>query len=210
MNTEQSLGCSNRCRDIVIFKLLGCRPSIDWICKILHFWRSGRQEVRNASSCQIASKSVESRPRYGDFSIFQDGGRRHLGFLKFEIFNGLDAQEGSTAPSYQITSKSRKPRLRYDYFQIFKMAAAAILDLQNFKFLTIGTVKRFVMHHRAKLRQNRFNRDRDMAIFQFFKMAAAAILDFWNFKFLTVGTVKRVEVHPLPNFVKIAQTAAEI
>ena len=23
--------------------------------------------------------------RYGDISIFQDGGRRHLGFLKFEI-----------------------------------------------------------------------------------------------------------------------------
>jgi len=22
------------------------------------------------------------------FSIFQDGGRRHLGFLKFQIFNG--------------------------------------------------------------------------------------------------------------------------
>ena len=46
------------------------------------------------------------------------------------------------------------------------------------------------MHHRAKLRQNRLNRGRDMAIFQFFKMAAAAILDFGNLKFLTVGTLK--------------------
>jgi len=44
-----------------------------------------------------------------------------------------------------------------------------MLDLQNFKFLTIGTVKRFEMHHRAKLRQNRLNRGRDMAIFQFFQ-----------------------------------------
>ena len=52
------------------------------------------QEVRNASYCQIASKSVEPRPRYGDFSIFQDGVHRHLGFLKFEIFNGRDAQKG--------------------------------------------------------------------------------------------------------------------
>jgi len=34
------------------------------------------------------------------------------------------------------------------------------------------------MHHRAKSRQSRLNRGRDMAIFQFFKMAAAAILDF--------------------------------
>ena len=59
------------------------------------------------------------------------GGRRHLGFLKFEIFNGRDAQLGWTAPSYQISSKSLKPRLRYGYFSIFKMAAAAILDLAS-------------------------------------------------------------------------------
>ena len=57
------------------------------------------------------------------------------------------------------------------------MAATALLDLQNFKFLTVGTINRFEMHHRAKLRQNPLNRGRDMAIFQFFKMAAAAILD---------------------------------
>ena len=31
--------------------------------------------------CQIWSKSVKLRPRYGDFSIFQDGDCRHLGFL---------------------------------------------------------------------------------------------------------------------------------
>jgi len=42
------------------------------------------------------------------------------------------------------------------------------------------------MHHRAKLRQYRLNRGRNIAIFQFFKMAAASILDFWNLKFLTV------------------------
>ena len=80
------------------------------------------------------------------------------------------------------------------------MAAAAILDLQNFKSLTIGTVKRFEMHHHAKLRHNRLNRGLDMAIFQFFKMAAAAILDFWNLKYLTVGTLKRVELHHRAKF----------
>jgi len=29
------------------------------------------------------SQSVQPRPRYGDFSIIQDGGRRHLGFSNF-------------------------------------------------------------------------------------------------------------------------------
>jgi len=58
------------------------------------------------------------------------------------------------------------------------MAAAAMLDLQNFKFLTVGKVKRFEMRHLAKFRQNRSIRGRDMAIYRFFKMAVAAILDF--------------------------------
>ena len=50
------------------------------------------------------------------------------------------------------------------------------------------------MRHRAKFREDRSNRCRDMAYFRFLKMAAAAILDFENFKFLTVGTLKRVEL----------------
>ena len=69
------------------------------------------------------------------------------------------------------------------------MAAAAILDFENLKFLTVGTVKRVEMLQRAKFCHNRLNRSRDMAIFRFFKMAAAVILDFENFKFLTVGAV---------------------
>jgi len=54
------------------------------------------------------------------FGIFQDGGRRHLGFLKLKIFNGWDAQEGQTASQCQISSKSLKPRPRYGAFSIFK------------------------------------------------------------------------------------------
>ena len=71
--------------------------------------------------------------------------------------------------------------------QFFKMAAAAILNFRNFKFLTVGTVKRVKLHQRAKFRQNQLNRVRHMAIFLFFEMAAAAILDFApSFKFLPV------------------------
>ena len=50
---------------------------------------------------------------------FQYGGRRHLGFWKFQIFNGSDAQECQTASACQILSKSLKPRLRYGEFSIF-------------------------------------------------------------------------------------------
>ena len=56
-------------------------------------------------------------------------------------------------------------------FSIFKMAAAAILDFQNLKFLTFGTVKRVELRNHAKFCRNRSNRGRDIAIFRIFKMA---------------------------------------
>ena len=64
--------------------------------KNFNFNGRGGLEGRTASSCQISSKSVKPRLKYGNFSIFRDGGRRHLGFSKFLIFNGGDGQEGRT------------------------------------------------------------------------------------------------------------------
>ena len=63
-------------------------------------------------------------------------------------------------------------------FRFFKMAAAAILNFSNFKFLTVGQLKRVEMRRLAKFGRNRSKRGRDMAILRFSKMAAAAILDF--------------------------------
>jgi len=57
-------------------------------------------------------------PRYGDFSIFQHGSRRHLGFSKFEIFNVHDSQERRTESPCQISSKSLELRPRYVSFNI--------------------------------------------------------------------------------------------
>jgi len=52
------------------------------------------------------------------FSIFQYGGRRHLGFYKFQIFDGRNGQEGETASVCQISAKSLEPRPRYVSFNI--------------------------------------------------------------------------------------------
>ena len=73
----------------------------------------------------------------------------------------------------QILLQSLKLWRRYGDFSIFKMATAAFLDFRNFKFLTVGAVKRVRLCHLAKFRRNRSNRGRDMAIFRCFKMAAA-------------------------------------
>ena len=54
------------------------------------------------------------------FGFFKDVGGRHLGFLKFQIFNDRNSQEGGrTASLCQISSKSLEPWPRYD-FSIFQ------------------------------------------------------------------------------------------
>ena len=71
--------------------------------------------------CQISSKSLELRPRYGHFSIFsifQDGRRRNFWYSKFQIFNGPARHECRTASPCQISSKSFEPRPRYVSFNI--------------------------------------------------------------------------------------------
>jgi len=60
----------------------GSRPP-SWIFTILNFNGRTAQEDHIASPCQISSKRVKQLPRYCDFSIFQNGGRRDFGFLKF-------------------------------------------------------------------------------------------------------------------------------
>ena len=63
-------------------------------------------------------------------------------------------------------------------FRLANMAATAILDVKNLKFLAVGEIKRVVLHYRAKFCRNRSNYGQYMAIFRFVKMADAAILDF--------------------------------
>ena len=43
-------------------------------------------------------------------------------------------------------------------FRFFKMAAVAILDFGNFKFLTVGTLKRFEKHPPDTFCRNRSKR----------------------------------------------------
>ena len=91
--------------------------------KVGNFNFQSYSEAQYASPYQISRRLVKPFRRYGRFSIFQDGGRRHLGFRKFrkfQIFNGWDAQEGRTASACQILAKSLKTWLRYGDFSFFQ------------------------------------------------------------------------------------------
>jgi len=63
--------------------------------------------------------------------IFQDFGRRHLGFSKIQNFNGSSAVRDQYASLYQISSKSVKRLQIYGDLTVFfsKWRPSAILDL---------------------------------------------------------------------------------
>ena len=67
------------------------------------------------------------------------------------------------------------------------MAAVRHLGFVKFEFfLTVGAVKRPILHQRTKFRKDRSNLCGDIAIFVIFQMSAAAILHFQKFEILTV------------------------
>jgi len=68
-------------------------PMHTWIFKISIFNGQNGQAGETASLCQILSKSLQPRPRYGDFSISQDGGRRHVGFLTVEKVKKVEVHQ---------------------------------------------------------------------------------------------------------------------
>ena len=111
--------------------------------KLLYFyfrseiWRSERWRW---STCVIVSTFLAIGQTVTDiwrFSIFEDGGRHHLGFLNFWNVNDLNAQEGrtvsspcwififfnvnegQTALSCRISWRSVKPLPTYGVFRFF-------------------------------------------------------------------------------------------
>jgi len=93
-------------------------------------------EVKGLILHQRTKFSKDRSNRYRDiaiFVIFQDGGRRHLGFSKIRNFNGRSAVRGQYASPYQILSKSVKRLQRYGDLTVFfsKWRPSTILDLMG-------------------------------------------------------------------------------
>jgi len=80
--------------------------------------------VKTIELCHCA-KCRRNRSNLGrDIAIFQDGGSRHIGFLKFLIFNGRASFRGDQSNRFRDIA----------IFEFFKIVAAAILDFTNFNF----------------------------------------------------------------------------
>ena len=126
----------------------------------------------------MSSKSVVLLWRYCNFSNFQNGRCRHLGFFEIEKFYWLLGLRGSRRISMpnlvQIGCEDIK------IFPIFKMAAAAILDCRIHKISLAGSGQMAQTHHFTKFRENWLFHCGDVAIFRIFKMTTAAKF-YWLF-----------------------------
>jgi len=69
--TKCRQNCCYCSRDMVFWDFTKWRPPPSWISKFRIFNGRTRYECRTASPCQISSKSLEPRPRYGSFNIMQ-------------------------------------------------------------------------------------------------------------------------------------------
>ena len=69
--------------------------------KVGNFNFRSHSEAQYVSPYQISRRLVKQFRRYGRFSIFQDGGRRHFGFLKFQNFKRLKRSRGSNCVCMQ-------------------------------------------------------------------------------------------------------------
>jgi len=81
----------------------------------------GMQVERQLKSRFINGLTYLPLPRYGDILIFQDGGRRHLGFLECQIFSGRWLQRGSncvTVPNLAIFGRPFVKRFTLCYRSI--------------------------------------------------------------------------------------------
>jgi len=184
---------SKRDRDIAIFKFQDSSRPPSWIFKIWNIHSRMAQEGRTAPPSQIWSKSVKLRPKHGDFSTFQHGGRRHLGFLNLEFLTvGLLKRA-----ELHGRAKFGQNRSKYGWdmaiFRFFKMAAAAILDFSNFKFLRVKWLKRAELRPVPNLVEIGQNAT-EIWRFSIFQNGGRRHLGFFKFQFLTVGLLKMAEL----------------
>ena len=143
-----------------------------WIFEIVkYYWQQGWIG-------STPSKLVNRLRRHCDFSLLQNGGRRHLALSYSQIFIGWRCSEGPDAKLYQILSKSVAPLQRYCDFSNFQDGRRRHLTFLNGEFLLANGVHRIETHQHAKYRQNQSIGCEDIKIFWFFKMMAVHHLGF--------------------------------
>jgi len=81
---------SNRCRDIAIFEIfkMAAAAILNSQKKIRNFNGLSTVGANTRHRAKFSTKSVKWLHTYGDLTVFKMAAVGHLGFVKFEIFNG--------------------------------------------------------------------------------------------------------------------------
>ena len=170
-----------------IFQVGGGRHLGFW--KIQIFNGSDVQQVRTASTCQILSKSLEMRLRYGDFSIFQNGGRPPSWIFKswkLQLPVPFGGSMCVIAPNFAKMNRTVPEIWPIFDFSRWRPPPSWILEISNFSRLGRSRRSNCVrMPNFVEIAQNAAEIWR---FFQFLKMTALRHLgfskvDFGNFKF---------------------------
>jgi len=82
--------------------------------------------------------------------IFKTAAAAILDFQIFEFFYGRSPVGSQCASPCQISSKSVTRLQRYGDYTVFKMAAVRHIGFVKFIFLTVGEVKRTILHQHTK------------------------------------------------------------
>ena len=152
-----------RYRDFCDFPDGGCRHLE--FSKIQNFNSLSAVGGQCASLCQISSKSVKRLQRYGDSTVLKMAAVRHLGFVKFEFFNGRSVKK----PILHQSTEFRKDRSNrcgdIAFFCDFEDGGCRHLEFSKIRnFNSPSAVGGQYVRHYAKFHQNRSNGCKDMAI----------------------------------------------
>jgi uncharacterized protein (DUF2164 family) len=118
---------------------------------------------------------------------FQDGGLRHLGFLKCAKLKAGLALTQQKPQFSKIVYKSVDGLKSYSKFTVSKMAAAAILNFNKFTKFKKGLTSTSQKQQSLKILCKLVDWLKSCSTFSIFKMAASAILDFLKCAKLKAG-----------------------
>ena len=93
---------------------------------------------------KMVAAAVSDFYNFGDFAIFQNGGRNHLGILKYPHFKGLHGQKCQTKSPFQSLWRSVKPLLKYGDLSFFeRREGAQTAPKSQISWQSIKTFMRF-------------------------------------------------------------------
>ena len=127
MNTEKSLGCSNRCRDIVIIKLLGCPPPASWISLDLCNGPNSYED-RTASLAKFRQNRLNCGRDMVIFQFFKMATAAILDFRNFKLLTVGHVKEVELRHRTKFRRNCSIRRQDMVIFIFFKITAAAIMD----------------------------------------------------------------------------------